>query len=185
VAISKKLRFEIFKRDNFQCKYCGKKVPDVVLELDHIIPRSKNGLDDIANLITSCFDCNRGKSDRKIEDRFCREDIDYNLEIEKMKDKQAQLKEYYKWLKKTKLSVLENPEIRIINERISDLLGWTLTEVGASSILNSFLKDNILTIDDILDSIDILNSKNICSIESQFKYLCGILWKKKGAINEN
>ena len=52
MTVSKKLRFEIFKRDNFTCRYCGKKTPEVVLEIDHIIPKSKKGKDDESNLIT-------------------------------------------------------------------------------------------------------------------------------------
>ena len=67
-SLSKKTRFEVFKRDSFTCQYCGKSAPTVLLEIDHIKPVSKNGDDDITNLITSCFDCNRGKSDRELSD---------------------------------------------------------------------------------------------------------------------
>lgn len=42
-SISKKLRFEVFKRDSFICQYCGWKVQDVVLYIDHITPVSKDG----------------------------------------------------------------------------------------------------------------------------------------------
>ena len=63
--LSKSVRFEVFKRDSFKCQYCGKSAPDVVLEVDHIIPVSKGGDNDISNLITACFDCNRGKRDKK------------------------------------------------------------------------------------------------------------------------
>lgn len=55
MSISKKIRFEVFKRDNFTCQYCGKNPPNIVLEIDHINPISKNGDDNINNLITSCF----------------------------------------------------------------------------------------------------------------------------------
>ena len=65
--LSKSVRFEVFKRDSFTCQYCGKSAPDVVLEVDHIIPVSKGGDNDISNLITSCFECNRGKSNK-----FCK-----------------------------------------------------------------------------------------------------------------
>lgn len=60
-AISKKTRFEVFKRDNFTCQYCGKMAPDVVLEVDHINPVKNGGGNEFINLVTSCFDCNRGK----------------------------------------------------------------------------------------------------------------------------
>lgn len=61
--IGKKLRFEVFERDNFTCQYCGRSAPDTVLHVDHIRPVSQGGGDDIANLITSCMACNLGKSD--------------------------------------------------------------------------------------------------------------------------
>lgn len=67
-TMSKKLRFDVFKRDRFQCQYCGKTAPDAVLEVDHINPVSDGGSDEIMNLVTSCFDCNRGKGKRKLAD---------------------------------------------------------------------------------------------------------------------
>ena len=67
-SISKKLRFEVFKRDGFKCQYCGESAPDVILNVDHINPVSKGGDNDVMNLITSCFACNSGKSDREISD---------------------------------------------------------------------------------------------------------------------
>jgi 5-methylcytosine-specific restriction endonuclease McrA len=76
MSLSKKTRFEIFKRDGFTCQYCGQRPPDVVLEVDHIEPKSKGGSDEEINLITSCYDCNRGKSDRKLGDVHPRPDAD-------------------------------------------------------------------------------------------------------------
>jgi hypothetical protein len=68
MALSKKVRFEVFKRDKFTCQYCGKAAPDVALEADHIHPVSKGGEDDLLNLVTSCRECNAGKSDRILSD---------------------------------------------------------------------------------------------------------------------
>lgn len=66
-AISKKLRFEVFKRDSFTCQYCGRKAPDVVLEVDHIKPVAQGGTNTILNLITSCRECNRGKGKKNCQ----------------------------------------------------------------------------------------------------------------------
>jgi hypothetical protein len=63
MALSVRTRFEVFKRDQFACQYCGLKSPEVVLEVDHIVPVSNGGSDDPVNLTTSCWSCNRGKSD--------------------------------------------------------------------------------------------------------------------------
>lgn len=54
-------RFAVLRRDSFTCQYCGRKAPFVVLEIDHKIPKSKGGNWTLDNLITSCFECNRGK----------------------------------------------------------------------------------------------------------------------------
>lgn len=64
-SLSKSLRYDVLKRDNFRCQLCGRTSQDgVKLEIDHIIPISKGGTDDISNLQTLCFDCNRGKSNK-------------------------------------------------------------------------------------------------------------------------
>lgn len=62
------LRFEIFKRDAFTCRYCGKRSPEAILEVDHVVPRASGGTDDPENLVTSCYECNRGKRARLLTD---------------------------------------------------------------------------------------------------------------------
>ncbi len=58
------LRYRVLERDEFTCQYCGEGAPDVVLEVDHIVPTSRGGRDEIENLKTSCARCNNGKRDR-------------------------------------------------------------------------------------------------------------------------
>ena len=67
--IKKSVRFEVFKRDNFTCQYCGGKAPDVVLHVDHINPVAGGGDNDIMNLVTSCEPCNLGKGARELDDK--------------------------------------------------------------------------------------------------------------------
>ena len=62
MAVSKALRYEIFRRDNHACRYCGSVAPDVKLTIDHVIPGTLGGSDDPSNLVTACTDCNAGKS---------------------------------------------------------------------------------------------------------------------------
>lgn len=62
MAVSKRLRFEIFRRDNHTCRYCGRAAPEVKLRPDHVVPVALGGSDDPSNLVTSCDDCNSGKS---------------------------------------------------------------------------------------------------------------------------
>lgn len=62
MAISRRLRFEILRRDGHTCRYCGAKAPDVQLEVDHVIATTLGGPDEPSNLVTACEDCNSGKS---------------------------------------------------------------------------------------------------------------------------
>lgn len=59
--ISRSLRFEILRRDNHTCRYCGAKAPDVELQVDHVLPVALGGTNDPTNLTTACRDCNSGK----------------------------------------------------------------------------------------------------------------------------
>lgn len=62
MAVSKRLRFEILRRDNHACRYCGATAPDVKLTVDHVIPVALGGTDNPANLVTACASCNGGKT---------------------------------------------------------------------------------------------------------------------------
>jgi hypothetical protein len=64
--ISKGLRFDVFERDGFQCKYCGKAPPDVKLVVDHVVPVAEGGRSNKDNLVTSCPACNAGKAAKLI-----------------------------------------------------------------------------------------------------------------------
>lgn len=62
MAVPKRLRFEVFRRDNHTCAYCGRTPPEVKLQPDHVVPEVLGGKTEAANLVTSCADCNAGKS---------------------------------------------------------------------------------------------------------------------------
>lgn len=60
-GISKRVRFEIFKRDSFRCFHCGATPNDGPMHLDHLKPVAEGGTNDPSNLVTACVDCNLGK----------------------------------------------------------------------------------------------------------------------------
>jgi len=59
-------RRNILRRDNNQCQYCGK--ISSPLTLDHIIPRSRGGMDTWDNLVTACVRCNNRKGNQTPEE---------------------------------------------------------------------------------------------------------------------
>ena len=60
-TISPKVRLAVFKRDGFACVKCGANGKTSRLEVDHKIPVSQGGSNELNNLQTLCMDCNRGK----------------------------------------------------------------------------------------------------------------------------
>lgn len=68
MSVGARLRFAVLKRDGFRCAYCGITAMAELLQVDHVIPQSKGGTDDIENLVTACARCNVGKSDVLLEE---------------------------------------------------------------------------------------------------------------------
>lgn len=67
--LSKRLRFEIFKRDGFRCIYCGASPLQRPLHVDHVEAVANGGTDDPANLVTACDACNLGKAAVRLGDK--------------------------------------------------------------------------------------------------------------------
>ncbi len=59
-------RYEVFRRDNFTCQYCGKRTSR--LTIDHVIPRQRGGAYCWENLVTACPQCNMRKGNRTPEE---------------------------------------------------------------------------------------------------------------------
>lgn len=65
VKVMPSIRWQVFQRDNWKCVACGRGAQDgIILQVDHIIPRSKRGKDTLDNFQTLCHICNLGKSNK-------------------------------------------------------------------------------------------------------------------------
>ena len=124
--ISKALRFEVFKRDRFTCQYCGRKAPEVVLEVDHLIPVAEGGENELLNLVTSCFDCNRGKGKKKLSDTTAV--TKQRAELERMAERQEQAKMMVQW--KKEMNELDDMLVEDLCDTWLSLTGIELTDVG-------------------------------------------------------
>ncbi len=171
MAISKKIRFEVFKRDGFRCAYCGKIPPQVILEVDHIQPKSKEGKDDINNLITACFDCNRGKNStplNKIPPK-----LKDNLSV--LKEQETQIKEYRNFVKKidNRLKKDMNEIDEIYKNQYSE---WKFSDTFKNISLKKFLTS--LPKHEIIEAIYIAINKYPRNKNKVIPYFCGICWRK-------
>lgn len=175
-GISKRIRFDVFKRDNFLCQYCGRTPPSVILEIDHIIPISKGGTHTDLNFITACFDCNRGKSNVSLGNVL----EPLKAQIEKDKEKTEQIKEFNRYLlKKRKDQENSIKEIGLYwhNQFKEEKDVFIFGSARVPSI-KTFLR--FLTKPHLLEAIDIAFSRHFPKYNNDqktFKYFCGICWK--------
>jgi 5-methylcytosine-specific restriction endonuclease McrA len=61
-------RANVYRRDSYQCQYCGIKCAPAQLTFDHVMPRSRGGETSWLNIVASCQLCNRIKADRTPEE---------------------------------------------------------------------------------------------------------------------
>lgn len=187
-SLSKKIRFEVFKRDKFQCQYCGRSAPDVILNVDHIDPVANKGPNDIINLITSCFDCNQGKKARLLSDDAVVKKQYGQLAL--IQEKREQLEMMFEW--RESLAHFENDKIK----KISDYWGVAVTPHELSNEGSHLLKKLMkkFSIEQILEAIDIAVEKYIRfnedgevtkeSVEIAFNKVGGICHLKKRPLLE-
>lgn len=60
-------RANVYRRDNFECQYCGVQPGASELTLDHVNPRARGGRTEWTNIVTCCTTCNARKADRTPE----------------------------------------------------------------------------------------------------------------------
>lgn len=168
-AISKRLRFEVLKRDRFSCLYCSARPPKVALEIDHILPVSKGGKNTIDNLVTACFDCNRGKSNILLDS------IPDSL-VQKMENRRIANEQHKQFLKIIKQ---ENKQIEQEIDMVDKVYGiyvegYVLNDKSRLSV-KKFIK--ILGVEEVIESMEKagISCRNDYWV---FKYFCGICWNK-------
>lgn len=67
-AVNNRIRFKILEKYGFKCVYCGANPEKGKLMIDHVLPVSKGGTNDEANLVPACFECNNGKKDKILDE---------------------------------------------------------------------------------------------------------------------
>lgn len=170
-SISKKYRFEVFKRDDFSCQYCGRMPPTVTLEVDHILPVCEKGSDDKYNLITACFDCNRGKGGSLLEK--VPQTLAKQAEIQR--EREAQVKAYERMLKASQRRLNKSVSI------VENIFRETFPDGEFTSNFRQSVKRFIekLTETEVCDSAHYSVSRmEGASPERAAKYFCGVCWGK-------
>jgi hypothetical protein len=175
--ISKRLRFEVFKRDGFVCQYCGSHPPDVVLEPDHIVPVCEGGPSIIENLVTACFDCNRGKAGVPLTsvprtlDQIALETQERELQIAG-----------YREVMQARADRIEDDMWRVAEELKPGCMKSGMRRDWLRSIM---MFNERLPLHEVLDAADLAFSRKPTSSDGvRFRYFCGICWNKIRAADQ-
>lgn len=167
-AMSKKLRFEVFKRDGFKCMYCGAHPPSVLLHVDHIHPVAEGGKNSIDNLVTSCEPCNLGKGARLLSAT----PVALSEKAATVAEREEQIKGYQ--------AVMEGKRLRLDTEAWLIVALITPGEDTAPrdwmNTLRMFLDK--IGFDQVQESMEIALAKGFYQNTKTFKYFCGICWNK-------
>lgn len=170
VGLSKKTRFDVFKRDKFQCAYCGAHPSEtVLLEVDHIHPVAEGGTNETDNLVTACWDCNRGKGAIPLSS------IPQSLEDKAamVAEREAQIRAYY--------------EILALQKERKDEEMWSVAEIFMDRFHeDSIHKDRLTSIRMFLERLNVFAVREAMEIACArkysrapaFSYFCGICWNK-------
>ena len=172
--ISTRTRFEIFKRDGFACQYCGRTPPVVILHVDHIIAVANGGDGSRENLITSCSDCNLGKSNVPIGD--APEPLKATLQREIEAAKQS--KQYNRWLREirnAKDADFQTVSSAIISAQGEDPAQWVIAGPRARSV-RAILRR--LPAEAVVDAVQIADEFWPFRFKEPktFRYFCGVCW---------
>lgn len=176
MAVSKRLRYEILRRDNNTCRYCGGSAPDVVLTVDHVVPTALGGSDDPTNLVAACKDCNAGKtssspdaplvadvSDRAVQwgaaiARWATQRRDERYERDCYVDQFTDAWDLWRYGPDDDRKKVPKPggwEASI----------WQFYEAG-------------LPVEELEDAIKIALGRDRVQLEEKFRYMCGVAWKQ-------
>lgn len=172
MAIGPKLRFEVFKRDDFTCRYCGRKTPAVVLEADHVIPKAEGGGDEIENLVTSCWECNSGKGKRLLDVMNAEGDV--HEKAAALLEREMQLREYNEV--RQQIRNRENADIQRVMEAWAQHWpggqpDYWPNEPQIRSLLNE------ISVVDLVDAVAIAADK-IAPTFARVKYFFGVAYTR-------
>lgn len=180
-TLSKKIRFEVLKRDKFTCQYCGKSAPDVVLEIDHIKPVSKGGKNDIMNLVTSCKDCNRGKSNIELSDDSVVKR--QQAQLQEMAERKEQLEMMLEW--RESLNDFEEECVEAVNDIFCYQTNWGISEHGKKKVKKWIAEFSLIEVLDATETaIDYYYDGSEESWNTAFNKISGICYVKRKQKND-
>jgi hypothetical protein len=182
MPVTKRTRYEVLKRDNHACRYCGASAPDAKLTVDHVTPVALGGTDDPSNLVAACRDCNYGKastspdaglvadvSQRAVE--WAAAIGSYNqVQMSDRKKRDAYVRRFEKAWNDWGYGPADD------RKRLPKPADWKPT-------LWQFCGLG-LPVAEVEDAVVIAASNQMVPVDKVFRYMCGVLWNKVNRMQE-
>lgn len=174
MAVSKRTRYEVLKRDNFTCRYC--RSTEDSLKVDHVIPVALGGSDAPDNLVAACHDCNAGKSSTS-PDAAMVADVSqravewgaaitrYNaIQMADRKKRDAYVRRFEKAWNYWHYGPAEE------NKKLPKPLDWKQTIWQFYGLG--------FPIAELEDAVTIAGGNDMVTVDRTFRYMCGVVWTK-------
>lgn len=171
MAVSKRTRYEVLRRDNYTCRYCH--ATDSPLTVDHVVPVTLGGSDDPSNLVAACKDCNAGKSSSSPDAALVAQADEFAIRWRAAMDVAIQG------------ALVEAEERRYVREQLFEYFEneWIFHEPALPPLPDDW-QQSILTfyelglrVDLLDEAIEITASRGLGE-ERAFRYFAGICWNK-------
>jgi hypothetical protein len=167
-ALSKKTRFDVFKRDGFKCQYCGAHPPGVLLHVDHVVAVAEGGSNSDDNLVTACEPCNLGKGARSLQ--VVPQSLAEKARL--IAEREEQLRGYYE--------IMEAQRERIEADlwRVAEVIDPGSSKLGMKRDWTASIErfNARLGLPEVLRAADIARGKYPYGGKRAFLYFCGICW---------
>lgn len=171
-SLSKKTRFDVFKRDGFTCVYCGGQPPKVILHCDHVVAVANGGENEIDNLVTACDACNMGKGAREL--------TSVPLTIAEktivLREREEQIAAFNELLAEKRDRIEETAWI--VANAFLDAWGEERDSFRRDWLASISRFVDALPLDEVLEAVGIGTRRFERSQGKAFKYFCGVCWRK-------
>lgn len=172
MAVNRRLRFEILRRDGYACRYCGAKAPGAHIEVDHVQPSALGGSDTPDNLVAACSACNGGKAATPLDAPLVAQVNEDALRWQRAMVRAREME--------------EAEEVDAADLATAFVEHWCRYRLpnGDTVAVDESWEDSIrqftkagLSLDDLTRAVDAAMAKPRVSANLRWRYFCGVAWR--------
>jgi ATP adenylyltransferase len=186
--VSGTVRYSVLKRANYRCELCGIKADDKALEVDHIVPKSLGGADDLTNYQALCYSCNASKGNRDSTD-LAGSRIEYTnrldgcLFCEAYSDRKVIAENTLAYAIEDGFPVTEGHTLIIPKRHVIDYFGLSTAEVSATHQLLHEVKNKLCSSDETITGFNIGMNAGASSGQTVFHSHTHLIPRREGDVD--